>query len=175
MLNPPVSNFPCWKDFFFGPPVRPTGPKTWYPKASESKEEKKAEKPSKGVSAFFLTFGGCIFHVYQDILKISTPSSLQLRGLHFCFNNFFDPRPFKFWPFQKPLRRGFVHHVSGPVGRTGGPKRKSFQGEKFEIGGFNIFQGKISISKGTSVRGEKGRKNYGNSLGGGCRNGFLDL
>ena len=33
MLNPPVSNFPPWKDFFFGPPVRPTGPETWCPKA----------------------------------------------------------------------------------------------------------------------------------------------
>ena len=35
--------------------------------------------------------------------------------------------------------RGFVHHVSGPVGQTGGPKTKSFQGEKFETGGFSIF------------------------------------
>ena len=146
--------------------------------ASESKEEKKAEKPSEGVSAKkspFFTFGGCIFHVYQDILKISTPSSLQPRGLHFCFNNFFDPRPFKFRPFRKPLRRGFVHHVLGPVGRTGGPKRKSFQGEKFEIGGFNIFQGKISISKGTAVRGEKGRKNYPKALGGLWGTTFRDL
>ena len=73
--------------------------------ASESKEEKKAEKPSKGVSAFFLTFGGCIFHVYQDILKISTPSS------------------------------------------------------------------SISISKGTAVRGEKGRKNYPKALRRGFRKG----
>ena len=146
--------------------------------ASESKEEKKAEKPSEGVSAKkspFLTFGGCIFHVYQDILKISTPSSLQLRGLHFCFNNFFDPRPFKFRPFRKPLRRGFVHHVSGPVGRTGGPKTKSFQGEKFETGGFNIFQGKISILKGTAVRGEKERKNCTKPLGGVLCTTFWDL
>ena len=29
-------------------------------------------------------------------------------------------------------------HVSGPVGRTGGPKKKSFQGGTFETGGFNI-------------------------------------
>ena len=36
---------------------------------------------------------------------------------------------------------------------------------KFDTGGFNIFQEKISISKGTAVRGEKGRKKYG----------FLDL
>ena len=97
-----------------------------------SKEEKKAEKPSEGVSAKkspFFTFRGCIFHVYQDILKISTPSSLQLRGLHFCFYNFFDPRPFKFRPFRKPLRRGFVHHVLGPVGQTGGPKKNPFRGD----------------------------------------------
>ena len=124
---------------------------------------------------FFFTFGGCIFHVYQDILKISTPSSLQLRGLHFCFYNFFDPRPFKFRPFRKPLRRALEHHVSGPVGRTGGPKKKSFQGGKFDIGGFNIFQGKISISKGTAVRGEKGRKNCPKVLGGLWGTTFRDL
>ena len=40
-----------------------------------------------------------------------------------------------------------MHHVSGPVGRTGGPKTKSFQGEKFETGGFNIFQGKITAKR----------------------------
>ena len=124
---------------------------------------------------FFFTFGGCIFRVYQDILKISTPSSLQLRGLQFCFHNYFDPRPFKFQPFRKPLRRGFVHHVSGTVGRTGGPKKKSFQGGKFDNGGFNIFQGKISISKGTAVRGEKGRKNYPKALGGLWGTTFRDL
>ena len=50
-----------------------------------------------------------------------------------------------------------MHHVSGPVGQTGGPKTKSFQGEKFETGGFNIFQGKISILKGTAMRAEKRR------------------
>ena len=124
---------------------------------------------------FFFTFGGCIFRVYQDILKIPTPFSSQLQGLQFCLHNFFDPRPFKFWPLRKPLRRGFVHHVSGPVGRTGGPKRKSFQGEKFEIGGFNIFQGKISISKGTAVRGEKERKNCTKPLGGVLCTTFRDL
>ena len=48
-----------------------------------------------------------------------------------------------------------MHHVSGPVGLTGGPKTKSFQGEKFETEGFNIFQGKIS-SKGMAMRGKKG-------------------
>ena len=58
----------------------------------------------------------------------------------------------------KSPRRALGYHVLGPVGRTGGPKKKSFQGGKFDNGGFNIFQGKISISKGTAVRGEKGRK-----------------
>ena len=76
---------------------------------------------------------------------------------------------------HKTPRRGFVHHVLGPVGRTGGPKRKSFQGEKFEIGGFNIFQGKISISKGTAVRGEKERKNCTKPLGGVLCTTFRDL
>ena len=46
------------------------------------------------------TFGGCIFHVFQDILKIPTPSTSQLQGLQFCFYNLFDPRPFKFRPFS---------------------------------------------------------------------------
>ena len=46
-------------------------------------------------------------------------------------------------------------HVLGPVGRTGGPKKKSFQGGTFETGGFIIFQGKISISKGMAMRGKK--------------------
>ena len=67
------------------------------------------------------------------------------------------------------------HHVSGPVGRTGGPKKKSFQGGKFDIGGFNIFQGKISISKGTAVRGEKGRKKSPKALGGLWGTTFRDL
>ena len=52
-----------------------------------------------GLEATCLTLGGCIFHVYQDILKIPTASSLQLQGLQFWFNNFFDLRPFKFRPF----------------------------------------------------------------------------
>ena len=43
-----------------------------------------------------LTFWSCIFHVYQDIIKIPTPFSSQLQGLQFWFNNFFDLRPFKF-------------------------------------------------------------------------------
>merc|ERR1711923_331276 len=54
---------------------------------------------------FFFTFGGCIFRVYQDILKIPTPFSSQLQGLQFCLHNFFDPRPFKFRPLRKPPRR----------------------------------------------------------------------
>ena len=141
----------------------------WPPGASVAASQFSASRLSSP------TFGGCIFHVFQDILKIPTPSTSQLQGLQFCLHNFFDPRPFKFWPLRKPLRRGFVHHVLGPVGRTGGPKRKSFQGEKFEIGGFNIFQGKISISKGTAMRGEKGRKNCPKVLGGLWGTTFRDL
>ena len=36
---------------------------------------------------------------------------------------------------QSP-RRTLEDHVSGPVGRTGGPKNKSFQGGTFDNGGF---------------------------------------
>ena len=112
-------------------------------KDTASEREKKRRflcgNPFGGLFRFFkFNFGGCIFHAYQDIVKILTPSSSELQGLQFCFHNFFDPRPFKFRPLRKPPRRALGHHVSGPVGRTGGPKRKSFQGGTFDNGGFNI-------------------------------------
>ena len=52
-------------------------------------------------------------------------------------------------------------------------KKNPFRGGEFETGGFNIFPGKISISKGTA-RGERGKraKNCPNPLGGGWGNFF---
>ena len=44
MLNPPISNFPLYRDFFFGPPVRPTGSETW------------CSKPLRAISSLFFTF-----------------------------------------------------------------------------------------------------------------------
>ena len=58
------------------------------------------------------------------------------RGKRFYLKGYGVERGKRAKKLLKTPLRGLVHHVSGPVGRTGGPEKKSFQGGTFVTRGF---------------------------------------
>ena len=84
------------------------------------------------------------------MMAVSSPDCLELPAHSLHHNNINLTQKSKKGHIVFTTLKGHCHrksrdrvsskkkHVSGPVGRTGGPKKKSFQGGTFETGGFNI-------------------------------------